>query len=327
MLLCLVSRVSDWRLKGATRLVKVPILVTSFCRPELTIEAATSLITRFPDTKIVVSQDGPIPGYYEGAHSLTRKNLIHLAQNSSNLVLNLRNRNQGLTQHLTDALEQIFNTSEGVIFLEEDMRICDEGIVFLSSCLTDIGLSHRTAFSSTSHPINENPRDYRLSFFPEQWGVSINRNTFEAFKDEKGRKTVSRSEVRKIIRTTSYPYLARELLVDFWTQLLRSEISRPHGWDALLQWTIWKNESPSKVSLQSHIQDLGGNIGSITKRIPLDIKEATENFKHNPRSREICPACELQDVKRRQFSPVSQVRNRLRIRNRISSYLSLRKYI
>jgi hypothetical protein len=301
------------------------VLITAFCRPELTVNSTVSILERFPGYPVIVSQDGKIPGFFEEGHSETRAELIKIANIFPSLELNLRDKNKGLTAHLLQILGKLFKYNKGVIFLEEDMFIDGLGLNYLSEIGSDDGLSHRTAFSSTKHPTSLNPLDFRLSFFPEQWGVAINSEMFEAFKAEAYNKTVERKVVRDIVLHSGYGRLKAELLADFWTQLFRQEVSAPHGWDATLQLALWRNKVPSKVSLRNFISDLGGGLGAITRRNSKSGRDP-ETLGHNAIAYSLCIPCEKMDASRRQFSGLSQIRSRLRIRNRIQVYLDSRKF-
>ena len=306
--------------------MSVPILVTAFCRPELTIQALTSLIALRPKSEIIVSQDGKIPGFYEIAHVNTRNALLQFAKKHPQIRLNLRDVNQGLTQHLFDVFESLFQSHSCVIFLEEDMRICETGVTFLEASEQDLGISHRTAFSTTGHPQGLNSVGYRLSYFPEQWGISINYNTFQAFKEEYRKKQIDRSSVRRVIKQVKFGKVKGEFLTDFWTDLLRKEINSPHGWDAMLQWTLWKNLAPSRVSFENHVIDLGGQAGAITTRENVESALSYSKLKHSESSEVFCLNCEQQDAARRKFSSLSQLRSRTQIRTRMKALNEMRTY-
>lgn len=306
--------------------VSVPILVTAFCRPELTIQALESLIYLRPNSNIIVSQDGRIPGYYEAEHADTRNRLLKFSKQHSQVQLNLRDINQGLTQHLFDIFEMLFQNFSSIIFLEEDMRICQIGLSFLEATENDLGISHRTAFSSTGHPGGVNSMAFRLSYFPEQWGISINYDAFQAFSKEFRMKRVDRSVVRRVISQVKFGKLKSEFLTDFWTQLLRDEIESPHGWDALLQWTLWQNEVPSKILLENHVTDLGGDVGAITSRRKIESLQINSKFSHTDLNGVLCEFCEQQDAARRKFSALSQLRTRTRLRTRVKTFVEAQKY-
>lgn len=305
----------------------VPIVMTAFCRPILTRNSILSILERFPRTILIVSQDGKIPGFYEEDHESTRQVLKLLARQYPQIKINLRDRNSGLTGHLVEVFHQTFKAYSNIIYVEEDMRLDNDGFKFLTEIENDKGFSHRSVYSTTNHPATLNLLDYRLSYFPEQWGIAINYEVFEAFKEENLRKRVERSLVKSIILGLGYSRIRTEFLSDFWTQLLRQEVSAPHGWDATLQLALWRSDSPSRVSLKSFVKDLGGGEGSITKRIAQTEKFKIASGRHNLASFETCLFCEKQDALRRGFSPISQMRSRLRIRTRFSRYLELKKYL
>jgi len=305
--------------------VSVPILVTAFCRPALTVKAISAIVELKPNSEVVVSQDGKIPGFYENEHEITRRALIELARKYPQVRLNLRDINLGFTQHLIDVLQEILKSYNSAIFLEEDMQICGKGLTFLESIENDLGVSHRSAFSTTGHPQNSDPMAFRLSYFPEQWGISINTATFEKFVEEYAKKQIDRRTVRNVVGGVRFGKLKSEFLVDFWTDLLRQEINSPHGWDALLQWTLWKDQSPSKVSLESHIIDLGGGVGAITSRAKVESLSRITNLTHS-KTTGLCVGCEQQDAARRRFSAVSQLRARTQLRTRVKTFLELQKF-
>jgi hypothetical protein len=305
--------------------VSVPILVTAFCRPALTVKAISAIVELKPNSEVVVSQDGKIPGFYENEHEITRRALIELARKYPQVRLNLRDINLGFTQHLIDVLQEILKSYNSAIFLEEDMQICGKGLTFLESIENDLGVSHRSAYSTTGHPNNNDPMAFRLSYFPEQWGISINTATFERFVEEYAKKQIDRRTVRTVVGEARFGKLKSEFLVDFWTGLLRQEINSPHGWDALLQWTLWKNQSPSKVSIESHVIDLGGGVGAITSRAKVESLPQIVKLKHS-NATGLCIYCEQQDVGRRGFSAVSQLRARAQVRTNVKTFLEMRRY-
>jgi hypothetical protein len=305
----------------------VPIVLTTFCRPNLTRDSIVSLLTRFPTTTLIVTQDGRIPSYFEDEHKITREIIKELEIEYPQLRVNLRNRNVGLTGHLNEVFREVFQEFPNLIFLEEDMWIDTDGLKFLDEVKNDLSLSHRSAYSTTNHPITSNALDYRLSNFPEQWGVAINKAFYEAFQDEIQRKTVERNLVRRVVRDSGYAKIQAEILTDFWTQLLRQELDAPHGWDATFQLVLWRYSSPSKVSLKSFVKDLGGGEGSVTKRVKLIQDTEIQSEIHNNLNFKICLVCEQQDSLRRGYSPISQVRNRLRLRSRFLEHRALKQYL
>ena len=88
--------------------MSVPILVTAFCRPALTVKAISAIVELKPNSEVVVSQDGKIPGFYENEHEITRRALLELARKYPQVRLNLRDINLGFTQHLIDEFQVIF---------------------------------------------------------------------------------------------------------------------------------------------------------------------------------------------------------------------------
>jgi hypothetical protein len=307
--------------------MSVPILVTAFCRPQLTIKAVSALLDLRPNSEIIVSQDGKIPGFFENEHEITRIALMEMERNHPQIKVNLRDINLGLTQHLVDVFHRIFESNTSVIFLEEDMQISGAGLTYLELIEKDFDGSHRTAYSTTNHPQTAYQMDFRLSYFPEQWGISINANTYEGFVEEFKRKQIDRSIVRTVVKQAGFGKFKSEFLTDFWTNLLRQEVNAPHGWDALLQWTLWKNHSPSKVSLENQIVDLGGFEGAISARTSkLDTVKKSSKVIHSETSESICIFCEQQDAARRGFSAISQLRARTQIRTRIRTLIEMRKY-
>ena len=305
----------------------LPIVMTAYCRPELTRNSIISLVERFPEINLIVSQDGKIPGFYEEDHAKTRLMLMAMEKEYPQIKVNLRSRNIGLTGHLKEVFKETLQSHSSLIFLEEDMWIDTNGLEFLNGVKFDQALSHRSAYSTTNHPLSSKLLEYRLSNFPEQWGVAINYECFEAFRDEISRRSVERNLVRKVIRNSGYSRVRAEILSDFWTQLLRQEIESPHGWDSTLQLALWRNNSPSRVAIRSFVRDLGGGEGSITKRTQFPTKRRVKPKTHNTSLEKPCLACEEQDAFRRRFSSTNQIRNRLRIRSRFMHYRALRTYL
>ncbi len=295
--------------------MKTPVVVSAFCRPDLTRDAVLSLLTFDSDIEVTVSQDGKIPGFYEREHYETREVILELQRLYPQISINLRDQNQGLTQHLIQIFERVLQNHDKLIFLEEDMRITAPGLIHLKTFEEMSAPGHNCAFSTSLHPTNSNELDYRLTFFPEQWGIGINSATFSIFKEVVNSPIVHRDIVRQIIKSTKHKRIQIEFLTDYWVQLFKSEISSAHGWDAALQYALWKYQVPSKVSLKTFIRDLGGGVGALTSRLNSNFSDDISN--HEIRARDFCYTCERLDYRRRNFSVMSQVRSRLRIRSRI----------
>lgn len=295
-----------------------PILISSYCRPLLTLQAVKRILSDVPQAKLYVSHDGLVPNHFEIEHYKTRQILLSLSKNTPQLELNLRDENSGLMNHIMSVFEKILLKYNSLIFLEEDQLVQVQGLKFLAEVTYDKGISHRCAFSSTDHPLRSNQKSWRNTFFPEQWGISINREAFEAIKLEYQAKSVTSDVVRRVINLLEEPRIRRRALIDYWLVVLQNSINDPHSWDALFQLMLWRNLVPSHNSINNFVTDLGGGEGSITKR---DRVIGAKNYQdHNLNKFNFCLRCEKLDAERRNISTLGAFRSRLRIRSRILNY-------
>ena len=95
----------------------LPIVMTAYCRPELTRNSIISLVERFPEINLIVSQDGKIPGFYEEDHAKTRLMLMAMEKEYPQIKVNLRSRNIGLTGNLKEVLKETFDAHPVMKFL------------------------------------------------------------------------------------------------------------------------------------------------------------------------------------------------------------------
>lgn len=308
---------------------KCPIVISAFCRPEMTIDCILRILRVFPDREIYVSQDGAIQSYFFDSHAMLRSQLRNLLKANPRLNLFLWDVNSGITNHFIRAFSRVFENHRELIFIEEDMVLDQSAASFLDRICKDVGPSHRTAYVTSEHPELSPVFEYRETFFPEQWGISINNEFFNLVREQLDFRIVERNRVRQIFDSLQLGPLLREAATDFWVQLLKAEINSPHGWDATMQYTLWREQFRSKVSLVNSIIDIGGDLssGAVTARstIELDLIQS-HKFKELPKFFQVCEHCERLDMKRRNINVVSQLRKRSQVRTRIMNAIQSFRY-
>lgn len=267
--------------------------------------------------------------YFFENHRRLRTQLISLSKAHPRVNLFLWDVNRGITNHLIRAFSRVFENHKEVIFIEEDVVLDQKSASFLDQIHRDIGPSHRTAYVTSEHSELSLVFEYRETFFPEQWGISINRDFFDLMREQHELGIVERKRVREIFDSLQLRPFLREAATDFWVQLFKVEINSPHGWDATMQYALWFQQFRSKVSLINSIIDIGGDLssGAVTLRSgkKSDLSES-HKFRELPNFNQVCELCERLDLKRRNVNVVSQLRSRSQVRTRIMNALQSLRY-
>ena len=301
----------------------LPILLLAFCRPNLTLKAIENAFSAGKSLKLFVSQDGPIRGFYEEEHRETRKQLILMQEKNPNIELILRETNQGITSHVIESLGIVLAKYPATVMLEEDMVLSSEGYQFLNK--VNIGKEHelRIAYNSTGHvSLNSAPRVTR---FPDQWGVSMNRSMFDSFSETVESSNVEWKTISKVMQNLETSRIRKLASAIYWFQLFRSEMSQPHGWDASLQYAAWRVDANILAAPKSEVLDVAsdGDPGGVTKRSQSIVTESTHSFTPERNDSRYCKICEIHDLNKRKITLVGVLREFLQLRSRAKRALSI----
>ncbi len=165
--------------------------------------------------------------------------------------------NEGLTFHAIRIMEKAFESDYRVISLEEDNFIEGEGLDFLSKHTETQGVpSIVTAFSSTSH-LNSD-RDFRFTYFPEQWATGLTHEIFESFISVWHDKFISREIIQKQFKLI-YPInkIKQELVVERWFRIYNAAVNDFSYGDALMSYAALSMGIPYVAPMNSYVKDIG----------------------------------------------------------------------
>jgi hypothetical protein len=238
------------------------IILLSYRRPELTEQALRGLMKTNPGYPILVSIDGlrsdadPQEREWRAA---TIRIAEKIAEQSGFVDVKIRDKNEGLTRHVSAAIEQQLEQAENLILLEEDMEIGPQGLDFLRANVEE-GKEARIAAAYTSYNhLQEITDDPRLTFFPQQWGISLNRKFFELFMQVLYLKEIEPSQISSSVKRSLASESGRTShhVSNYWSNLFTSALRHPSHTDALLQATAMMAGIPYRTSWISLVNDLG----------------------------------------------------------------------
>jgi len=299
---------------------ETPILLTSFCRPNMTREAILRALNSGYEGLLYVSHDGPIRGFFDVEHRATRDIITKLKIKYPQIQVIYRDSNHGITKHIIDSMKKVLEDHDSLIFLEEDMVISKSGLDFLAEVSKSPQPEHRVAFTRRRH--TQSPNLTRSTRFPEQWGISINKQMFELLRSNFQSADVDWKIVWRIMRGFGVSPLQRFSSALYWHRLMKSQISSPHGWDALLQYTCWKAGRLSLVSNDCFVTDLGGKgePGGYSKRALTGMEQSVAHvFLGEKCNTQVCHLCEIEDFQNRNINLRETLRSILRVRTRLSN--------
>ncbi len=294
----------------------LPILLLAFCRPNLTAKAIENALSIGKSSKVYVSQDGPIRGFYEEEYRETQKQIILMQKENPNIELILRETNQGITSHVIGSLGKVLEKYPATVMLEEDMVLSSEGYQFLNELNKVKEPELRIAYNSTGHvSLNSTPRVTR---FPEQWGISMNRSMFDSFSETVRESNVEWKIVSKVMQELEISRTKKLASAIYWFRLFRIEMSQPHGWDASLQYAAWRANARVLVAPKSEVLDVAsnGDPGGVTKRNQSIVFENTHTASPERKDSRYCKICEIHDLNKRKITLLGVLRELLQLRSR-----------
>lgn len=298
--------------------MSLPILITAFCRPQLTRQAIVNALSLEGPHTIFVSHDGAIRGFFEAEHRSTRELLISEFGQNPRVKLLLRDKNQGISNHIVQSMGIILESFQALIFLEEDMELSQEGYSFLSQITLDSVPQERIAYSSTGHLAKLGAS--RHSRFPEQWGISLNQRMYKEFSEVLQQRKIRHSVIFKTLRNMELRLTQKLAAYLYWSRLFKQELNQPHGWDAALQYAAWQVNATISISNVCHILDTASCTsegGGFTKHQVRKLDQVVHFHKPEKNFPDICSRCELIDFQRRQITLLRELRSALQIRSRI----------
>lgn len=276
-------------------MTKANVVLLSYRRPELTLAAIERVLSWPSLDSLMVSIDGlreNAPASENIWWTETRLIAEKYARENDKITLNFRSENSGLTNHVVQALSRAFETHDGVILLEEDVEIDAKGLDFLSSSVVEANRPQGASAFTRSEHLGTLPSGVRNTFFPELWGMSINREFFQHFEQLWKFKRLDRKKIQQSMRE-SFPNLRANRLethVDWWITLFESALKHHTHQDALFAATAMELGSPWIVGWESMSRDVAwGDQRSLHPRVPGDDK----TFRHySDWTNAFCAKCE-----------------------------------
>ncbi len=299
----------------------VPIVLFSYRRPTMTARALSSLLLESNGQDIHVSIDGLArsASNEEGAlRQSTIRAAEEIAQTSNRIHLHVWEENFGITAHAMRIFERLFETSNEVVSIEEDLQIENAGLTFLQNqILAAPSGSLVSAYCSHEHQLTEESNSARLTNFPEQWATAFDAKVYEEFLRLQKDKKVDRSVVRSAMAHTTGSFLKREALVDYWTELISKAANRLNHGDALIQYGCWKSGNVPIAPWNSFVADLGATApGGLTLRSGADnrkVRHLPQMSSSHIQQIRFCNECENQSA---QYHRVSLYRQSARLLRR-----------
>lgn len=275
------------------------VVIIAYSRASMTIERCSEVLGWSNLNRLIISIDGPRKAAPESElawREETIRKSKELAQHNSNLEVTVHDTNSGLTSHVIRALTEGFKDSNTVILLEEDTSISQPGLDFLASTPEGAQPAVSAAYARTSHTRMD--RDIREAFFPEQWGLAMNRGFFDEFLDVCAEKSVEAHLVEVHINKllgSKFPILSRRAS-DYWSRLFRSALLQPNHTDAIFLYTAIRNGLTYRVPWVSLAKDVGHENGRGMHGRP---KQGIKPGRHVPLggSRNLCYLCELRNMR------------------------------
>lgn len=216
------------------------VVLFSYMRPELTQEAIKNLLNWQNLSRLIVSIDGLRESADEN-EKIWRTQTIEvsklLALQFKKIEVIVWEENKGLTNHAIRAFNLAFENSDNVISTEEDIEISMGGLDFL-----DFHTSSKktpqiaSSFSKFTHP--EETEGYKVTSFPEQWGIALNKAFYARFLLIAGGESVKEASLKELMDETFGKDSKNSIRATrFWLNLYKSaqiDVNHP---DALLSYT------------------------------------------------------------------------------------------
>jgi hypothetical protein len=236
------------------------VVLYSYRRPELT-NNAIERILQWPNLrKLLVSIDGVRHDASESEKNW-RTETIRIAENHAALDSRVEpcvwNTNTGLTDHAVRIMSKSFETSTGLIALEEDNQIGFAGLDFLCESIQNRERPEiSTAFTSQSHDFSG--LTARFTFFPEQWSTALTYQVFEQFLRNWSDKKVSRQNVSEALGPIfGSKRFFLEIVTEKWFRMFKASIADPSYGDALMAYTAMSLGISYRVPMKSLVVDIG----------------------------------------------------------------------
>ncbi len=239
---------------------KHSVILFSYRRPELTIDAIKRLL-KWPNLqRLLVSIDGPRPGASPQELEWRESTVVNarlLAEENSLVDVKAWDINEGSGIHGYRAMSQEFQSVDTIISLEEDNLITNEGLDFLSNQVTR---SSRPLIASAYSKFNHGSgiSGIRHTNFPEQWGISMNSTQFGFYQQVMHEKKVRLKKIRSMFLETfdNEPFYG-EMLSQFWFHHYNNMMGHSDYGDGVISYSAVEAGVRYIAPWNSFVSDLG----------------------------------------------------------------------
>lgn len=233
------------------------VVVISYMRPEMTDNAIRTALSN-SDYTVIVTVDGlrcqPEPQEVEWREEVIRLSKVWSSQ-CDRVVTIIWHENGGLIDHGMRFLAFAFQYFRGVITLEDDQELSEEGFRFLSNSVSrENGPSNAVPYVRRFHPRRT---DGRATLFPNLWGASFNREFYLELKKTVHLRQIERETVREAVKSLDLSDRLTNRVVGYWVNLFREAAASDYHMDALMQYTAMRAGSPWKAPAKTLLKDLG----------------------------------------------------------------------
>ncbi len=239
---------------------KQTVILFSYRRPEMTINAIKRLL-QWPNLqRLLVSIDGPrqqASPQELAWREATVMNSRLIAELDSRIEVTAWEKNEGSGIHGFRAMAKEFQKVDRIISLEEDNLISNDGLDFLTNqVVTSSKPLIASAYSKFNHG-TEIPGN-RHTNFPEQWGISMNSAQFGFYQQVMRDKKVRLRKIRRMFHETFHEEpLYAEMLSQFWFHHYNNMIGHSDYGDGVISYSAVEAGIHYAVPWDSLVSDLG----------------------------------------------------------------------
>lgn len=275
------------------------VIVLAYQRPSLMIDRCTEVIEWPSLNRLIISIDGPRENATIQELAWRDECIVEARRFAAiyrcKVSVCILNENLGLTSHVLEALNNSFADSESTILLEEDTSLEHSGLNFLAGLGRTFEPAVRAGYTRAFHKgVNQVER---VSFFPEQWGLSMNRSFFEAFRrvcrEESVEEPLVEAHIRRLLGPSKRVLIGRA--TRYWSRLFRDAFQNPNHTDALFLYTAISLGLVYTTPWTSFTRDVGHLDGrGMHKRTKADLRFVS-HFQTGSRL-ELCMKCEARNM-------------------------------
>ncbi len=241
-------------------MVNQTVILWSYRRPEMTMNAIKRLLDWPNLQKLLVSIDGPRVNASSQELAWRKETIAKariMAESNSRVDVKAWDINEGSTAHGYRTISREFELVDSVISIEEDNQITNEGLDFLTQ---QVYRSPKpliaSAYSRFWH--NDLVQGIRYTNFPEQWGISMNSTQFGFYQKVIQERKVRLKKIRHLFQETYYQdSIYCELLSQFWFHHYNNMVMHPDYGDGLISYSAVEAGIRYMAPWRSYVSDLG----------------------------------------------------------------------